>query len=170
MCWCVARSQRRMSVLTSERTRLYSMQQTTATLIEPARETAIKRSPLHWPEYLMEAASVALFLFLTCLFAGLLLSPTTPIRHVLRRPVGLRALMGLAVGGTIVAIVMSPWGQRSGGHFNPALTVAFYRLRKMDLQDAFFIWLHNSLARSQACVLSDFYCRTRLAGAPCATR
>jgi len=77
-----------------------------------------------------------LYLFLTCLFAGLLLSPTSPIRHVLVRPIGVRALMGLAVGVTVVAIVLSPWGQRSGGHFNPALTVAFYRLGKMDLPDA----------------------------------
>ena len=49
---------------------------------------------------------------------------------------GLRALMGLAVGLTLVAIVMSPWGQQSGGHFNPALTVAFYRMNKMYLPDA----------------------------------
>jgi aquaporin Z len=122
--------------LTSERTRLYSVRRPRAALIEPALESTINGSPFHWPEYLMEAASVALFLFLTCFFAGLLLSPTSPIRHVLGRPIGLRALMGLAVGGTMVAIVMSPWGQRSGGHFNPALTVAFYRLRKMDLPDA----------------------------------
>lgn len=112
------------------------MQQPGAASIEPALESTTNGSPFHWPEYLMEAASAALFLFLTCFFAGLLLSPTSPIRHVLVRPIGLRALMGLAVGVTMVAIVMSPWGQRSGGHFNPALTVAFYHLRKMDLRDA----------------------------------
>ena len=77
-----------------------------------------------------------MFLFLTCFFAGLLLSPTSPIRHMLVRPIELRALMGLAVGMTVVALVMSPWGQRSGGHFNPAVTVTFYRLGKMDLKDA----------------------------------
>jgi aquaporin Z len=44
--------------------------------------------------------------------------------------------MGLAVGATVAAIVMSPWGKQSGGHFNPALTLAFYRLGKMDLPDA----------------------------------
>jgi aquaporin Z len=105
-------------------------------LIEPGLASSMNGSRFHWPEYLMEAAEVALYLFLTCLFAGLLLSPTSPIRHVLVRPIGVRALMGLAVGVTVVAIVLSPWGQRSGGHFNPALTVAFYRLGKMDLPDA----------------------------------
>jgi aquaporin Z len=105
-------------------------------LTERGLASAINVWLLHWPEYLMEAAEVALYLFLTCFFAGLLLSPTSPIRSVLVSPIGLRALMGLAVGATVVAIVMSPWGQRSGGHFNPALTIAFYRMGKMDLPDA----------------------------------
>src|SRR5262244_3269313 len=97
-------------------------------LLTPENTSVMKSSRFHWPEYLMEAAEVALYLFLTCFFAGLLLSPTSPIRHVLHRPVELRALMGVAVGMTVVAIVTTPWGQRSGGHFNPAVTVAFYRL------------------------------------------
>ena len=86
----------------------------------------------------MEAAEVALYLFLTCVFASLLLYPASPVRHVVGSTIGLRALMGLAVGVTVAAIVMSPWGKQSGGHFNPALTVAFYRLGKMDLPDALF--------------------------------
>src|SRR5262249_25817968 len=46
--------------------------------------------------------------------------------------------MGLAVGATVVAIVISPLGKQSGGHFNPALTAAFYRLGKISLADAVF--------------------------------
>ena len=112
------------------------MQRQGEALIEPELASVMNGSRFHWPEYLMEAAEVALYLFLTCFFAGLLLSPASPIRHVLGRAIELRAVMGLAVGVTVVAIVMTPWGQRSGGHFNPALTVAFYRLGKMDLLDA----------------------------------
>jgi aquaporin Z len=104
--------------------------------IEPERASVMNGPRFHWPEYLMEAAAMALYLFLICFFAGLLLSPASPIRHVLGWPVGLRALMGLAVGVTVVGIAISPWGQQSGGHFNPALTLAFYRLGKMDLLDA----------------------------------
>ena len=84
----------------------------------------------------MEAAEVGLYLFLTCVFASLLLYPASPVRHFIGSTLELRALMGLAVGGTVVAIVMSPWGKQSGGHFNPALTLAFYRLGKMRLPDA----------------------------------
>jgi aquaporin Z len=95
----------------------------------------------HWPEYLMEAAEVGLYLFLTCIFAGLLLYPASPIRQFVGSTVGLRALMGLAVGATVIAIVISPWGKQSGGHFNPALTLAFYRLGKMHLPDALFYFV-----------------------------
>jgi len=86
----------------------------------------------------MEAAEVALYLFLTCIFASLLLGPASPVRHFIGSPAGLRALMGLAVGATVIAIITSPWGKQSGGHFNPALTLAFYRLGKVRSADALF--------------------------------
>jgi len=86
----------------------------------------------------MEAAEVALYLFFTCIFAALLLYPASPVHHFVGSNVALRTLMGLAVGATVVAIVMSPWGKQSGGHFNPALTLAFYRLGKMSSSHALF--------------------------------
>jgi hypothetical protein len=47
--------------------------------------------------------------------------------------------MGLVMGATAIAIVISPWGKRSGGHFNPAITFTFYRLGKVEFWDA---WLY----------------------------
>jgi aquaporin Z len=46
--------------------------------------------------------------------------------------------MGLGMGATVVAIVTSPWGKQSGAHFNPGVTLTFYRLGKMDFSDAVF--------------------------------
>jgi aquaporin Z len=46
--------------------------------------------------------------------------------------------MGLLVGSAVVAIIMTPWGQQSGGHFNPAITLTFYRLGKLALWDTLF--------------------------------
>jgi aquaporin Z len=106
--------------------------------IECKLASAIDSLRRHWPEYGMEAAEVALYLFLTCIFASMLLYPASPVRHFVDSAAGVRALMGLAVGATVVAIVISPWGQQSGGHFNPALTLAFYRLGKMRTPDAVF--------------------------------
>jgi aquaporin Z len=34
--------------------------------------------------------------------------------------------MGLAMGGTAIAIIYSPWGKQSGAHINPSTTIAFF--------------------------------------------
>ncbi|HJW13082.1 MAG TPA: hypothetical protein VJ776_00220 [Thermoanaerobaculia bacterium] len=47
----------------------------------------------HWPEYLMEAAELALFMVSACLFVALLEHPSSPVRlprrdtHHVRAPV-----------------------------------------------------------------------------------
>jgi aquaporin Z len=92
----------------------------------------------HWPEYLMEAGEIALYMFLICTFATLLLHPASPLNQVIRGGVSRRALMGFLVGSAVVAIIMTPWGKQSGGHFNPAITLTFYRLGKLTFWDAFF--------------------------------
>lgn len=93
---------------------------------------------LHWPEYLMEAGEISLFMFCTCSFATLLQHPASPVRHFVVSTIVRRALMGLAIGTTVMALIMSPWGKQSGGHINPAMTFAFYRLRKLRFWDALF--------------------------------
>jgi aquaporin Z len=40
------------------------------------------------------------------------------------------------MGATAIAIVYSPWGRRSGAHFNPCVTLTFYRLGKVAGFDA----------------------------------
>jgi aquaporin Z len=99
---------------------------------------AVSSLRLHWPEYLMEATGLALYMFSVCAFATLLQHPASPARQFIASPVLRRALMGLAVGTTLVAIIMTPWGKQSGGHFNPAITFTFYRLGKVKLWDALF--------------------------------
>ena len=85
----------------------------------------------HWPEYLIEA-----------LCAGPVHGLGRRVHDAARVPgfraSGLianadlrRALIGVAMGLTCVALVYSPWGHRSGAHMNPAVTLAFWRLRKV---------------------------------------
>lgn len=60
----------------------------------------------------------------------------SPMRAV-EMPVGLRRLLTgilFAAGGTLVGL--SPLGQRSGGHLNPAVTWAFWRKGKVKPADA----------------------------------
>jgi aquaporin Z len=93
---------------------------------------------LHWPEYLMEASEMSLYMFCICSFATLLQHPASPVRHFFVSSIVRRALMGLAVGATVMTLIISPWGKQSGGHINPAMTFAFYRLGKIRHWDALF--------------------------------
>src|SRR5687768_7915667 len=90
----------------------------------------------HWPEYVMEAACLGLFMVSAGLFGTLLGAPESPLHQAVTSPFLRRALMGLAMGTTAVVIFYSPWGKQSGAHINPATTLTFYRLGKVAPQDA----------------------------------
>ena len=92
----------------------------------------------HWPEYAIEAAGLGLFMVSAIGFSVLLQHPASPVRAALPDPVLRRVLMGLAMGATGMSLVYSPWGKRSGAHFNPALTLTFFRLGKVEPADALF--------------------------------
>ena len=92
----------------------------------------------HWPEYLIEAAGLGMFMVSACLFTVLVMHPASPVGHWIVDPLWKRALMGIAMGSTAIALIYSPWGKRSGAHFNPSVTIAFFSLGKIAPKDAFF--------------------------------
>lgn len=102
--------------------------------------TAAMRSALshHWPEYLMEAAGLGLFMISACLVTVLVEHPASPIRAAIPGLLLRRALIGIAMGLTAVALIYSPMGKRSGAHFNPSVTLTFLRLGKVEAWDAAF--------------------------------
>jgi len=91
----------------------------------------------HWQEYLMEAAGLGLFMISACVFTVLLMHPASPIGHWIVHPLLKRAVIGIAMGLTAIALIYSPWGKQSGAHFNPSVTLAFFRLGKVAAWDAF---------------------------------
>ena len=92
----------------------------------------------HWPEYLIEASALGLFMMSACCFVALLEHPASPVARAVVDPVLRRMLIGIAMGLTAIAIIYSPWGKQSGAHLNPAVTLTFWRLGKIGGPDAFF--------------------------------
>ena len=99
----------------------------------PVRATTAAR---HWPEYLIEAALLGLFMMSACSFAILLDHPGSPAHQAVPDPLVRRLLGGLAMGSTAIVLIYSPWGRRSGAHFNPAATLTFLRLGRIAPRDA----------------------------------
>lgn len=92
----------------------------------------------HWPEYLIEAASLGLFMIAAFTFGTLLEHPASPLHQMIADRLSRRFLMGLAMGATAVTIIYSPWGKQSGAHINPSTTITFFRLGKVAPWDVVF--------------------------------
>ena len=90
----------------------------------------------HWPEYLIEAWCLGTFMVSACVFGALLFHSASPFAQI--NIVVRNVVMGVAMGATAIFIITSPWGKRSGAHFNPAVTLTFLRLGKIHVVDAVF--------------------------------
>ena len=87
--------------------------------------------------FVYEALELALFMISACGFSVLLFAPGAMLID-LPSVVLRRLLMGLAMGITAILIIHSPMGKRSGAHFNPAITLTYWRLGKIASWDAVF--------------------------------
>ena len=101
--------------------------------IQPTMAT--RRTTLHWPEYFIEAGAIGTFMVSAAVCAAVLYYPSSPVAAAVPNELERRGLMGLAMGLTAVLIIYSPWGQRSGAHMNPAVTLTFFRLGKVARPD-----------------------------------
>ncbi len=98
----------------------------------------------HWPEYLMEAAGLGLFMVSAAVVTTAFEYPHSLIHAWIPDPLLRRMLIGICMGLTAIGIIYSPWGKQSGAHLNPAVTLTFYRLGKLEGVDALFYVLAQS--------------------------
>jgi aquaporin Z len=96
----------------------------------------MKNQPSHLTEYAIEGALLGAFMVSACAFTILLQHPALPLRALLPDAFARRALIGIAMGLTAIALIYSPLGRRSGAHMNPAVTITFLHLGKIARRDA----------------------------------
>jgi aquaporin Z len=127
------------------------------------RSGALLAITQHWPEYLMEAAGLGIFMLSACVFGTALWLPASPLKEAIDSEPLRRFLMGIAMGATALGIFHSPWGKRSGAHINPAVSLTFYRLGKIKGWDALFYSMFQFLGGIVGVILPTLLLRHRLA-------
>jgi aquaporin Z len=97
--------------------------------------TALRRG---WRAYACEAIGLGGFLFVVGIVDGALWAPQSPVSSLVTADPAKRAVVGVAAGLYLIALVYSPLGTESGAHINPSITLAYLRLGKIRLLDAGF--------------------------------
>jgi len=93
---------------------------------------------LHWPDYLFEGGGLLAFMLGAGAFTTLFEHPGSPVHQAMGSDFSRHALTGLCMTGVTAAILLPPWAKRSGGHINPAVTWAFWRMGRIGGWDAVF--------------------------------
>jgi aquaporin Z len=100
-----------------------------------AHATPAEAITTHWKEYLMEAAELCILMFSICA-SGTLIYSTSPLSTLSHFSQSF--LMGCVVAGVTFLIIRSPFGRRTGAHFNPALTLTYFFLGRIPRWDTIF--------------------------------
>ncbi len=116
----------------------------------------------HWPEYLIEAGALGTFMVSACVFSILLFHSASPVVRAIPGQMPRMLLMGLAMGGTLIGIVYSRFGKRSGAHMNPAVTLTFLSLGKVAAWDAVFYVAAQFMGGIAGVMLVALFWRTAL--------
>ena len=95
--------------------------------------------------YAIEAICLGIFMVVATLATTALQLPASSLHQAIADPLIRRLLIGIVIGMTAISIIYSPWGKRSGAHLNPAVTLTFWRLKKIRTIDAGFYILAQYL-------------------------
>ncbi|MFF2364003.1 aquaporin [Streptomyces sp. NPDC058122] len=88
------------------------------------------------PEWLSEFAGTAILLFVMVSLFRVLNGADSPVAQAVTSGEGRLAIAAVVSGVTVGLLVASPLGRRSGGHLNPAVSLAFWLLRALPGRDA----------------------------------
>ncbi|HEX8875490.1 MAG TPA: aquaporin [Phycisphaerales bacterium] len=85
----------------------------------------------HWTEAIIEGVLLGAFMFTACSAVVVFCHPSSPVARAITRPLARRGCIGVLMGLTAIALIHSPWGQKSGAHMNPGTTLVFTLLGKV---------------------------------------
>jgi len=91
----------------------------------------------------MEGTEIGVLMLSTCIWGTLIYGYESPLKSLGLSQAFKSTLMGTAVAITTFLIIRSPFGRRSGAHFNPAVTFTFLWLGRIHRWDAvYYIAVH----------------------------
>ena len=91
----------------------------------------------NWCHYLAEAAGIMAFLTVSSVAAVVFHHPDSALARALGPQAWVQRIgVATALGLLIAAMAKTPWGKRSGAHFNPAVTLGFWQLGYIATADA----------------------------------
>ena len=96
-----------------------------------ARATALTALRRGWPAYACEGLGLGGFLFVVGVVDAVMWAPQSPVSPLIASDPAKRAVVGVAAGLYLIALVYSPLGTESGAQINPSITLAYLRLGKI---------------------------------------
>ena len=103
----------------------------------------------------MEASLLGVFMISICVAGVLLEHPESPMHQAVENAAVRRALGGTAMGIVAISIFCSAWGKRSGAHLNPAVTLSFFVLGKIERWDAIFYVIFQFIGATVGMLTAD---------------
>jgi aquaporin Z len=92
----------------------------------------------NWRIYFIEAWALGMFMISAVFFTILIEHPAMPVRNFIESALVRRMLIGLAMAITAVLLIYSTWGKKSGAHMNPAVTLTFLALKRINITNVFY--------------------------------
>jgi aquaporin Z len=130
----------------------------------PQNATLSDAIRVHWREYLMEGAELGALMLGICFSGSYIYWKASPLSTF---PKTVDAfVMGTLVAIVTLAIIWSPFGRRTGAHFNPALTFTYYCLGFIHRWDTMFYILSQFLGGLGGVLVAKLILRRRLSMPP----
>lgn len=119
----------------------------------------------NWRLYLSEALGLAIFMISACFFTAML-EGNASLRKAFPNTVERTFINGVLMGGTALFIFYSSFTSPSGSQINPAVTLCFFRLKKISKWDAFFYIIFQIAGGTLSVFAMTFFIGNDLTSAP----